>query len=291
MSRTFLRPEARGLTLALVLVLAGCAGDPGPHRPGAHGPVGGSPGGPPRSRVFLSPMGEPFRSPAGEGDPERAWFDGADADRNGQVTLAEFQADAARFFATLDVGHDGEIDPADIDRYENVVAPEVRSGGGGGGGRGGGSMGGGGGHRGGGGMGRGGGMGGGGMGGGGRRGGAGGQEGSGSNAAPQATEPSRQGAGAYSYLDIPEPVVAADANMNRGIDADEFAAAAAARFKLLDRNGDGVLTWDELSHVHARPGGMRRPGGGGGGIRDSRGGGDIGGRQPGGFGARPPQDL
>ena len=217
-------------------------------------------------------MGEPFRLAADAGDPERAWFDGADANHDGQLTLAEFQADAARFFATLDTGRDGEIDPADIERYETIVAPEVRAGGGGLGGArgGGGGQGGGGGrsHGGGGGMGRGGG--GGGMGGGGGRRGGGGTEGGSSSSAPQATEPVRQGAGRYSYLDIPEPVVAADANMNRGIDANEFAIAAAARFKLLDRDGDGVLTWAKLPHVHARPGGMRRGGGFGGPPRGDR---------------------
>ena len=66
--------------------------------------------------------------------------------------------------------------------------------------------------------------------------------------------------------------------MNRGIDPNEFAAAAAARFKLLDRDGDGVLTWAELPHVHARPGGVHRPGGGG---RPGGGSGGFGGPPPG----------
>lgn len=279
------RRSCSAAALAVALTLGACASDqahhghdhgPGDRRGdggGGHRPDGSLPV---RQRVFLSPMGEPFRAAPDAGDPERAWFDGADANRDGQLTLTEFQADAARFFATLDVGRDGEIDPADIERYETVVAPEVRTGSGGMGTRGGGGQGGGqgsGGHGrgGGGGMGRGGGgggMGGGGMGGGGRQGG-----GSSSSSAPQATEPVRQGAGRYSYLDIPEPVVAADSNMNRGIDPNEFAVAAAIRFKLLDRDGDGVLTWAELPHVRARPGGMRRGGGGGGGS---------GGRGPGG---------
>ena len=261
------------IALVAMLALGACASDqvhggPRPdHGHGGHRPYGPPP---PRERVFLSPMGEPFRAAADAGDPERAWFDGADTNRDGQLTLAEFQADAARFFATLDVGHDGEIDPADVERYETVIAPEVRSGAGsmggargGGGGQGGGGRSHGGGGGGGGGMGRGGG--GGGMGGGGGRHGGGGNgggngEGSSGSGMPQATEPVRQGAGRYAYLDIPEPVVAADANMNRGVDANEFAAAAAARFKLLDRDGDGVLIWAKLPHVHVRGGGMRRGG-------------------------------
>lgn len=186
-------------------------------------------------RLFISPMGEPFRA-TGDGDmPERQWFDGADADHDGRLTRAEFAADADRFFAFLDVDHDGEIGPEEIERYETRIAPEIRTGGGGGGGprgegraRGGGMRHGGGGH-----------------GGGGRRRMAdnGGERGGG---ADRAGEPRRIGAGRFSYLDLPEPVVAADANMNRGISRDEFRQAADQRFQALDRNHDGVLVADEL---------------------------------------------
>jgi hypothetical protein len=41
-------------------------------------------------------------------------------------------------------------------------------------------------------------------------------------------------------------VIAADANLNRGIDSGEFAKAAATRFAALDRNHDGALTRGEL---------------------------------------------
>jgi hypothetical protein len=37
------------------------------------------------------------------------------------------QKDAEQFFALLDVNHDGEIDPDEITRYENVVVPEIRA--------------------------------------------------------------------------------------------------------------------------------------------------------------------
>ena len=49
----------------------------------------------PRGRLFISPMGEPFRGP----DPVRQWFDGADANKDGALTADEFVADAMRFFA------------------------------------------------------------------------------------------------------------------------------------------------------------------------------------------------
>src|SRR3954468_19652800 len=63
----------------------------------------------PRGGLFLSPMGEPFRSADPAADNVGAWFAQADADHDGALTLAEMQADAARFYATLDVNHDGEI--------------------------------------------------------------------------------------------------------------------------------------------------------------------------------------
>jgi Ca2+-binding EF-hand superfamily protein len=34
--------------------------------------------------------------------------------------------DAERFFASLDVNHDGEIDPDEINRYETAIAPQNR---------------------------------------------------------------------------------------------------------------------------------------------------------------------
>lgn len=56
------------------------------------------------------------------------WFNQADANHDGALTAAELQQDAARFFVTLDVRRDGEIDPEDVDRYENEIAPEIGAG-------------------------------------------------------------------------------------------------------------------------------------------------------------------
>jgi hypothetical protein len=220
------------------------------------------------SRLFISPMGEPFRSGL-DGDPEAAWFASADTNHDGRISLAEFQADAHRWFLVADRGHDGEIDPDDIDYYENRLVPEIRvadapradarpaATGKGRGGRGG--MGG-----------RGGGMGGGGMGGGGMGGGGMGgshHNGNGSGMGDQSDRPAvvratRQGVARFSYLDFPEPLTAADANMNRGIDAGEMARAAAERFAKLDKNGDGYLERRELPRVDTRTSGPGpRPGG------------------------------
>jgi Ca2+-binding EF-hand superfamily protein len=99
--------------LFFLIALAGAAAPPAPAQP--H-----------RGRLFISPMGEPFRGSAQGQDGLPAWFQQADRDHDGRLTLAELQEDGQRFFLTLDVNHDGEIDPQEIERYENVVAPEIR---------------------------------------------------------------------------------------------------------------------------------------------------------------------
>ncbi|MCU6456004.1 hypothetical protein LPN01_18150 [Sphingomonas sp. A2-49] len=189
-------------------------------------------------RTFISPMGEPFHGTEAAPDPERAWFAGADANGDGAITAAEFRADAARVFAMLDRGHDGEIDPDDIDYYESTIAPEVRS----------------------------------------RDGGPGivarSDSGSEGESKAPAYDAGKLGAARYTYFDLPEPVTAADANLNRGIDAREFADAADKRFAALDKRKDGRLTWDELPHVSGRAAAAGRRGGGPGGHR--RGGGGHG---------------
>lgn len=70
-------------------------------------------------------MGEPFRGDAGRAALIATWFNGADTNHDGKLSLAEFRADADRFFTTLDTNHDGEIDPDELDRYENKIAPEI----------------------------------------------------------------------------------------------------------------------------------------------------------------------
>lgn len=181
-------------------------------------------------RLFISPMGEPFRPSGRDDDTLADWFRQADRNHDGQLTLEEMQADADRFFALLDVNHDGEIDPDEITRYENVVAPEIASGhfdmaaygssdaqesqtGGHGGGH----------HRGGGGFFRGG------------------------------DTDQHQGAGRYGLLDLPEPVVSADSDFNRGVSATEFRTAAGQRFLALDVDHKGYLTLPLLETIRPAP--------------------------------------
>jgi len=209
----------RILYIGIVAALAGCSAQtPRPHD--GHGPARG------RGQLFISPMGEPFRASLKPGAARDLWFAGADTDGDGRMTLAEFQHDAARFFGVLDRGKDGEIDPEDIAYYENVLVPEIRVASGGrvprsvGGERG--------------------------RGGSGRSGGQGMQIGNGDAKQSAAVVHERIGAGRFGFFDLPEPVIAADANLNRGIDAGEFSKAAATRFAALDRNRDGALTRGEL---------------------------------------------
>jgi Ca2+-binding EF-hand superfamily protein len=231
------------LLLAFVLAAPAAAqppaaegGENGPPR--FHRPHGG---------VFLSPMGEPFRSQDPAADNVGTWFAQADIDHDGALTLDEIRRDADRFFQTLDTNHDGEIDPAETSRYETEIAPEVQVGmqmrgeggrpWGFGGGRRGGGHGGWGGRHGGGGEGRGGGE------------GGGGSERSRPNGG---FDEGLEGAGRFSFINIPEPVISADADLNRGVSRAEFAAAAGQRFLMLDTNHDGRITRAELPPLPQR---------------------------------------
>jgi Ca2+-binding EF-hand superfamily protein len=166
------------------------------------------------TRLFISPMGEPFRSKGRDDDTLSDWFAQADKNHDGRLTLDEMQADAERFFATLDVTHDGEIDPDDITRYETVVAPEVTSGSS-----------------------------------------FGLFEAGDTNNHKfiRGATDQHQGAGRFGLLDLPEPVVAADSNFNRGVSVTEFRQAAAQRFLALDLDHHGYLTLDGLEVIRPAP--------------------------------------
>ena len=245
-----LLPCIMGLALlGLVLITTSCAGNGPPHRFRGHGEAmrhGGGRMGPgmgPRPSLFVSPAGQPFRAERGQPAPMAAWFAEADANGDGAISFAEFQADFRRWFAALDTNHDGEIAPDEVTRYETEILPEMASGRGGGfgggmGGRGGGwgGRGGRGGH---GGMGgRGGGM-------GGRGGGWGGGGGGSGGGAGIGYVPS--GAARFGLLPIPHPIMAADEDLNRGISVAEWDHAAASRFNLLDEAHNGRLTLEELT--------------------------------------------
>lgn len=164
-------------------------------------PAGGS--------LFLSPMGEPFRTDQPAADNVGTWFAAADRDGDRALTFAETSADSARFFAFLDSDRDGELEMVEIARYENEIAPEVQVGL---------QM---------------------------RATGVGDWRG-GRRRKVLIYDRGLDGAARFSFLNIPHPVMAADADMNRGVSSEEFARAAAERFAQLDKDRDGRLTRGEL---------------------------------------------
>jgi hypothetical protein len=69
------------------------------------------------------------------------------------------------------------------------------------------------------------------------------------------------GAGRFGYIATPEPVTAADTDLNRSVTDKEWIEAAGRRFALLDTNGDGVITAKELPKLAAPRFGRRgKPG-------------------------------
>jgi hypothetical protein len=208
----------------LILILAGAA----LATPAAGQPRG--PGGPGRG-LFVSPAGEPFRRSESTAQPMRAWFAQADADHDGALGWAEFEADFLRWFAVLDADHDGEIAPAEVAHYEQQVLPEMQSRVGSYGG----------------------------MrmtrnvaarrgpeeaSGGGRRGMQ--QRGNRRGTGLAGTMAMMSGAARFGLLPIAHPVMDADINFNRGVSRQEFSQAAARRFAMLNTQNTGRLTLEQL---------------------------------------------
>lgn len=184
----------------------------------------------PRSTLFISPAGEPFHAGPGQPYPVGQWFAQADANHDGKLTRAEFRADFERFFKMLDQDHSGILDGAEVQRYEQDIAPEVLP----------------------------------------RlaqvRGGYPGERGAPGNRQLAETPPMRgglayDGAPAYSLLNVSEPVASADDSFDGKITLEAFLRAADRRFALLDKNKDGYLTLNTLPRTPeqiAVEGGHRR---------------------------------
>lgn len=163
---------------------------------------------------FISPMGEPFRPRAVGDDTLAAWFALADRDRDGRLTEAELRADAARFFATLDRDRNGAIDPSEIAHYEYELAPDVQLG----------SK---------------------------RRPNPGEPQPDGKKKHKRESPDALQGAARYTLLNMPQPVAAADVDVNRLVTRAEFDTAAVTRFHLLDRARSGAVTRAQLDAILA----------------------------------------
>lgn len=159
---------------------------------------------------FISPMGEPFRSRAGGDDTLARWFVQADSNADGSLIEAEMERDAARFFATLDLDSDRQILPPELVSYEWETAPDIQVNA--------------------------------------RWRDPRGEGQSAQKARRQSGYDPQglQGAARYALLNIPQPVAAADLDLDRSVTADEFRQAAAHRFRLLDKDGDRRLELSEL---------------------------------------------
>jgi Ca2+-binding EF-hand superfamily protein len=177
------------------------------------------------NRIFISPMGEPFRPNGSADDTLADWFHQADLNHDGYLTIEEMQKDSERFFATLDSNHDGEIDPDEITHYETAVAPEISTA-----------------H-----------LGFAALGGGDEGEGRGGRRRHGRGWSDGGVDDGHQGGARYGLLDLPEPVVSADFDFNRGVSLSEFRRAATQRFVALDVDHQGKLTLGVLETLKPPP--------------------------------------
>ncbi len=191
------------------------------------------------NNLFISPCGEPFVAPATAVFPIVDWFNGADTNHDGRVDAAEFAADTERFFNVLDRNHDGVIDERELRIYEHVFVPEIlpREGADAGGmiirvlmQYGSGAY--------------------------GVTPGAGGGTGSALQIDPNGGTPeepsvrqrldTNQGAVQFSLFQAPEPVAAADRNLDGKISLKEFRDLGVRRFAALDIKMRGYILLDDL---------------------------------------------
>ena len=159
----------------------------------------------PAGQLFISPMGEPFRSAGGDAYPVGEWFSRTDADKDGALSSDEFVNDARAFFAVLDANKDGLIDGFEDGDYETRIAPELAAGGLAAGAR-------------------------------------------SDRRRRDKLEPA--GAARFGLLPEPQPLRAADADINFKVTAAEWDQAASRRFAKLDKNADGRLVRDELPETY-----------------------------------------
>ena len=171
---------------------------------------------------FITPMGEPIRARTPNEDTLARWFGQVDVNHDGVLTAAEMQADAERYFQILDTNHDGQIDPDELVHYEWTVAPEIQLNS---------RL---------------------------RKARASGEsvktddeQSDEDREKRRNLDQGRQGAARYGLLNLPEPVAAADADLDRAISLQEFRQAALDRFRLLDTAHADRLSLQQLEALRA----------------------------------------
>lgn len=176
-----------------------------------------------KGSVYLSLMGEPFRTNEAGEKPFDQWFKLADQDGDGAISRLEFRSDAQAFFANLDTNDDKLIDADEMAVYERMAPGRTRAAGGG----------------------------------------AASVSSrrpqaksstpveSGqvavvsSGNVPSATR-IHPGGGPIDFSSVPQPVAMADLNLDRRVTLDEFTKTAGKRFTNYDVDQDGRLTRKEL---------------------------------------------
>lgn len=176
-----------------------------------------------KNDVYLTLMGEPFRTNEAGEAPFDQWWKLADADSDGAVSRLEFRTDAESFFGNLDANGDKVIDADEMAQYEDLAPGRTRAAGGGAnlpsskrptakssapveegqvalvtGGD-----------------------------------------------APSATR-IHPGGGRINYSEVPQPVAMADLNLDRRVTLDEFTKTAGRRFTNYDTDQNGRLVPKEL---------------------------------------------
>jgi hypothetical protein len=106
--------------LILALGLSGVAVQPGAAQPKLSGPAAAG-----FTQLFMSPCGEPYRGKPGDPYPAALWFKQADLNHDGVIDLKEFRADHEGFFDALDADGNGVLDGPELAFYERQVAPDV----------------------------------------------------------------------------------------------------------------------------------------------------------------------
>ncbi|WP_309603230.1 hypothetical protein [Sphingomonas sp.] len=176
-----------------------------------------------KSAVYMSLMGEPFRTNAAGEDPFDQWYKLADRDSDGTISRLELQQDAQAFFTALDANDDKVIDADEMAAYERDAPARTRAAGGG-------------------------------------AAAVSSRRPTPTSSAPVAkgqvaivadgSAPSatriHPGGGPISLSSVPQPVAMTDTNLDRRVTVDEFNKAAGRRFTNYDTDQDGKLTRKEL---------------------------------------------